>query len=756
MSTWTGLTSEPHEADQSHLVLHYSRLEAMKQTVLSSTPSQNVDQPVVLAGTSEICNYFLLMQHLLELIFIDLAVNAPDADLIFRSSDQVVFHIHSKNLEMTTGGFPPIEFAQGNEVPIVDLSENAAVLELLFQFVYPRRQPSLAKLDFNVLAQLSEAVEKYMVYPAQEICASTMSDTLPKHALEILDYSVIHDYVDLSDKAAPYVTVAEMAQGIKTLSPEVVYAWLRYYATWKRELSNIKSYLPSHTVSCNMWHKHWAIVLESVLKFPGVPREEDLDAVMRTSGRYEITCCEEGMRKWKMNFLQRIRGIPAFKDFLTDPQPQELYWEPTRKPSITDDGSFVRKVIAVVSTIIATVPNQPLRRNGCHRLACIPIVGVSDLGHNKAPSAPQMLVGTLLSSFIPFNRSLRITPCTARARRIPAQRRTKSDCKNGGAVPNKDSSPVTWDGRTSEPHEADHSHLAFHYSRLEAMRQTVLSSAPSRNVDQPVVPAGTSGIFNAPDADLLFRSSDDVGFHIHSKNLKTTTGGFPPREFAQGNEVPIIDLPENAAVLELLFQFVYPRRQPSLAKLDFNVLAQLSEAVEKYMVYPAQQICASMMTKTLPKHALEILDYSFKHDYAALSDQAATYVTLAEMAQGVKTVSPEVVHAWWRYYATWKHELDNIKEYSSSHRGNCTVWLTHWANVVESALKFPGVPREEDLNAVMRTGRNDSDCCVKEMQEWNVKFIKRIQGIPAFTQFLTDPQPQVETTLARRRYRFPT
>lgn len=53
---------------------------------------------------------------------------------------------------------------------MVDLTEPAATLELLFQYMYPQRQPDLNEIDLPLLAELAEAVEKYQVYSAMDIC----------------------------------------------------------------------------------------------------------------------------------------------------------------------------------------------------------------------------------------------------------------------------------------------------------------------------------------------------------------------------------------------------------------------------------------------------------------------------------------------------------------------------------------------------------------------------------------------------------
>jgi hypothetical protein len=97
------------------------------------------------------------------------AVNFADADVTFKSSDGVLFHVHRKNLEVCTEGFPPAEISvTAGEVS--DLLETAETLDLLFQFMYPKRHPALDTTPFEILHPLAEAAEKYQVFPAMNIC----------------------------------------------------------------------------------------------------------------------------------------------------------------------------------------------------------------------------------------------------------------------------------------------------------------------------------------------------------------------------------------------------------------------------------------------------------------------------------------------------------------------------------------------------------------------------------------------------------
>jgi hypothetical protein len=80
----------------------------------------------------------------------------------FQSCDGILFSIHRPNLQTNTEGFPPPEISTGDE--IVPLSESSATLEILFQFIYPRRHPALDEIAFADLAALAEAAEKYQVF----------------------------------------------------------------------------------------------------------------------------------------------------------------------------------------------------------------------------------------------------------------------------------------------------------------------------------------------------------------------------------------------------------------------------------------------------------------------------------------------------------------------------------------------------------------------------------------------------------------
>jgi hypothetical protein len=92
----------------------------------------------------------------------------------------------------------------------------------------------------------------------------------------------------------------------------------------------------------------------------------------------------------------------------------------------------------------------------------------------------------------------------------------------------------------------------------------------------------------AANSDITIQSSDGVLFQLHQVNLKISSGSW-------NVGMPDYQLPETSAVLDLLFQFCYPERRPDLEMLEFAILAQLSEAVEKYIVFSALYVCKVAM-----------------------------------------------------------------------------------------------------------------------------------------------------------------
>lgn len=96
-------------------------------------------------------------------------VNYPDADLLIRSSDDVLFRIHSANLRAHTTVFP-LDINSCTEDPEpARFTEKSAVLEVLFSHLYPESELADSDLDtedFALTLKVAYAAHKYGIVAA--------------------------------------------------------------------------------------------------------------------------------------------------------------------------------------------------------------------------------------------------------------------------------------------------------------------------------------------------------------------------------------------------------------------------------------------------------------------------------------------------------------------------------------------------------------------------------------------------------------
>ncbi|PPQ65714.1 hypothetical protein CVT26_000330 [Gymnopilus dilepis] len=163
--------------------------------------------------------------------------SAQDADITIQSSDGVLFKLNRQNLGMNTGAFPGAEIATQEE--IVYLTEPAKVLEIVFQFVYPRRHPTLGDIDFDTLLRVAEAVEKYEVFAAMNICEIRLHNYPEEYTGKVFLHALKHDYKDLVNKTAITFCREHSLDIVKALPSHCVIPWLEYVQTWDRLFDNV-------------------------------------------------------------------------------------------------------------------------------------------------------------------------------------------------------------------------------------------------------------------------------------------------------------------------------------------------------------------------------------------------------------------------------------------------------------------------------------------------------------------------------------
>ncbi|KAJ7084600.1 hypothetical protein B0H15DRAFT_848272 [Mycena belliarum] len=239
--------------------------------------------------------------------------DAPDAEVTFQSCDGMLFGIHRLNLQINTEGFAAPEFSTAGE--IVALTESSATLELLFQFIYPRRHPVLDDIPFDHLAALAEAAEKYQVFAAMSVCRLHMRDVLPDHAPEVLTYAAKHDYATLVHAAAPFTFDVPLASVVAMLPQHLILPWVRYHDAWNALLNAaISEYQGAHCAQCRFWRAQRPAIAQ---QFGHALRSlRRLDEIFADRGEKPPTCCEDAKLLWRTEIEQGMKAIPSFTSFV--------------------------------------------------------------------------------------------------------------------------------------------------------------------------------------------------------------------------------------------------------------------------------------------------------------------------------------------------------------------------------------------------------------------------------------------------------
>ncbi|TRM57639.1 hypothetical protein BD626DRAFT_514082 [Schizophyllum amplum] len=90
--------------------------------------------------------------------------------------------------------------------------------------------------------------------------------------------------------------------------------------------------------------------------------------------------------------------------------------------------------------------------------------------------------------------------------------------------------------------------------------------------------------------DIFLQSSDGILTGAHTRNLETFGEAFPASSVAAPPSEPIV-LAEFADVLQLLMHFMHLVPQPSLEGRPIEFVLRCAEAVDKYGVHAAGQLC---------------------------------------------------------------------------------------------------------------------------------------------------------------------
>ncbi|KAI0724672.1 hypothetical protein C8Q72DRAFT_857551 [Fomitopsis betulina] len=251
-------------------------------------------------------------------------------------------------------------------------------------------------------------------------------------------------------------------------------------------------------------------------------------------------------------------------------------------------------------------------------------------------------------------------------------------------------------------------------------------------------------LFNAEDSDLTIQSCDGQLFRVHQRNLHDWSDAFP------GSEMPlqpkdIVCLSESAKTLELLFQFMYRQPQPDVQNLAIDQIASLAEAVEKYGVFTAQQVCRLVMCIKIPDSPLTVLRYALKHHHPELIKSAAAhaYAKGCSHTSVLNALGEEHIDRWDNYCSNIRDTCRHVASQPPPaepfrHKGGrkrCEYWKI-FSMKVTSSIERHCLSKEEDFEATfahLELCLEECKWCLLRGEQWRHDIYNRGQYVQAIS-----------------------
>ncbi|KAI5892980.1 uncharacterized protein SCHCODRAFT_02499117 [Schizophyllum commune H4-8] len=152
--------------------------------------------------------------------------------IAYISGDNTIFHVERVKVPRAAD-LMPLSDAD------VHLPESAAVLELLFRFIYCEVNIPLDTILFPIVNKLAEAADTYMVHSARSACHQYMRTQYKDHPLEIAAYAVKHGCEGLLNLAMPYTAGIDLATVQSFLPDTYVLTWALYSSRFQTIMHNV-------------------------------------------------------------------------------------------------------------------------------------------------------------------------------------------------------------------------------------------------------------------------------------------------------------------------------------------------------------------------------------------------------------------------------------------------------------------------------------------------------------------------------------
>ncbi|KAL1701455.1 hypothetical protein EV121DRAFT_170104, partial [Schizophyllum commune] len=148
-------------------------------------------------------------------------------DIVLQSCDGHLVGAHTRSLEMFGEAFPASRDAAAPNEPI-PLAERAEVLRLLLHYMHCVPQPPLDGIPGKLFRDFTDAVEKYGVHAAGQVCDLRMRASTTSAPLMVLRYALRYGHNDLLAAAAPLTIAYSCAEARPWLpEPDIFVQWVR-------------------------------------------------------------------------------------------------------------------------------------------------------------------------------------------------------------------------------------------------------------------------------------------------------------------------------------------------------------------------------------------------------------------------------------------------------------------------------------------------------------------------------------------------
>ncbi|KAE9393027.1 hypothetical protein BT96DRAFT_944215 [Gymnopus androsaceus JB14] len=174
-----------------------------------------------------------------------------EGDLVLRSLDGDLFHVHESNVGVACGSFPGLYLSTDR---VVATTIKSSILKIVLHFLYPSRPPpDLRAVSFETLAEVFSLTREWEMPLAQEYCRLHFHQYVVEHPLAVL--RLVEDCTPLLASLVPFIvnltcgTLMEMG-----VSHRLCVHWANFREKSLFAMLEAEEVLDRHD-SCAVWRK---------------------------------------------------------------------------------------------------------------------------------------------------------------------------------------------------------------------------------------------------------------------------------------------------------------------------------------------------------------------------------------------------------------------------------------------------------------------------------------------------------------------